>query len=220
MKSATSHVPMIKSSLILLSGGQGTRFGSKIPKQYLPLNGTPLVLHSLKILSSLPQIAEVIVVCDPSYQETFQEYPVSFAIPGERRQDSVFSGLQQVSYPWVIIHDGARPFIYPDEIHDLLETAEKIGAAALASPIPYTIKQRNPVRTLDRDNLAIIHTPQCIKTEILREGLALAKEKQLTLVDDIEAAEIIGKPSQLVFNKHPQIKISYPEDLTIAQALL
>ncbi|WP_100934555.1 2-C-methyl-D-erythritol 4-phosphate cytidylyltransferase [Candidatus Chlamydia corallus] len=211
---------MIKSSLILLSGGQGRRFGSDIPKQYLPLHGLPLVLHSLKTLSSLPQIAEIIVVCAPSHQEIFKEYQVSFALPGERRQDSVFSGLQQVSYSWVLIHDGARPFVYPDEIFDLVATAEKIGAAALASPIPYTIKQRNPVRTLDRNNLAVIHTPQCIKTEILREGLSLAEKKRLTLVDDIEAAEILGKPPQLVFNKHPQIKISYPEDLTIAQALL
>ncbi|SPN73699.1 2-C-methyl-D-erythritol 4-phosphate cytidylyltransferase,2-C-methyl-D-erythritol 4-phosphate cytidylyltransferase,GTP:adenosylcobinamide-phosphate guanylyltransferase,2-C-methyl-D-erythritol 4-phosphate cytidylyltransferase,Uncharacterized protein family UPF0007 [Chlamydia serpentis] len=211
---------MIKTSLIFLSGGQGKRFGSSTPKQYLPLNGIPLVHYSLKTLTSLPQIAEIVVVCHPSYRKIFEEYEVFFAIPGKRRQDSVFSGLQHVSYPWVLIHDGARPFVYPDEISDLVTTAEKIGAAALASPIPYTIKQRHPVRTLDRDNLAITHTPQCIKTELLKEGLSLAKEKELTLVDDIQAAEILGEPSQLIFNKHPQIKISYPEDLTIAQALL
>ncbi|ANH78379.1 2-C-methyl-D-erythritol 4-phosphate cytidylyltransferase [Candidatus Chlamydia sanziniae] len=214
-------VPMSdKHSLILLSGGQGRRFGSSTPKQYLPFYNKPLILHSLATFSTLSEIAEIIVVCAPMYREIFGNYTVTFAEPGERRQDSVFSGLHQVSHPWVLVHDGVRPFVYPDEITELILAAKHSGAATLASPLPYTIKQRSPVRTLDRDALAIIHTPQCIKTEILSEGLLLAMKKNLTLPDDTGAAELLGYTPQLVFNKHPQLKISYPEDLTIAHALL
>ncbi|WP_201456646.1 2-C-methyl-D-erythritol 4-phosphate cytidylyltransferase [Chlamydia sp. 17-3921] len=210
---------MIRSSLILLSGGRGERFGSSIPKQYQTFHGAPLILHSLKTFVKIPQIKEIIVVCHSEYQDIFQDYPVIFAYPGERRQDSVFSGLKKVSNPWTLVHDGARPFVYAEEVAELFAAAQQSNAATLASPLPYAIKQRASLQTLDRDSLAIIHTPQCIKTEILKTGLLKAQEQNITLTDDTAAAEILGVTAKLVFNKYPQIKVSYPEDLTIAHAL-
>ncbi|BAE81617.1 2-C-methyl-D-erythritol 4-phosphate cytidylyltransferase [Chlamydia felis Fe/C-56] len=209
-----------KCSLILLSGGKGERFGANQPKQYLPFQGQPLILHALNSALLIPEINEIIVVCDASYEHIFEGYSVKFAPAGMRRQDSVFSGLHHVTNPWVLVHDGVRPFIYPDEVSELIVIAQQTGAATLVSNVPYTIKQRNPVKTLDRDSLSIVHTPQCIKTEILLEGLELADREQITLVDDTQAAELLGIPVSLVSNKHPQIKITYPEDLTIAHALL
>lgn len=116
-------------------------------------------------------------------------------------------------------HDGARPFVYLEEISKLLEACLHNDSVALASSLPYAIKQRSPVKTLDREALALVHTPQCVKTDVLKQGLLLAQQRNLTLVDDTEAAEILSVPTKLIFATHPQIKISYPEDLTIASSL-
>lgn len=210
----------LSCSLVLLGGGRGERFNSPQPKQYTPLCGEPLILHALHSYQSLPFIQEIVVVCEEHYQELFHSYPVKFASPGALRQDSVFSGLQQVSSPWVCVHDGVRPFVYADEVFEVCSAALKTGAAALATSATYTIKSRTPVRTLDRDAVAVIHTPQCINTEILKEGLLLANMMDFTLSDDSEAAELLGIEPTLVFSNRVQMKITYPEDLLFAEALL
>ena len=210
----------LSCSLVLLGGGKGERFQSFQPKQYAHLDGEPLILHALHAYQRLPFIQEIVIVCEEQYQELFLPYPVKFASPGALRQDSVFSGLQQVSSPWVCVHDGVRPFVYSDEVTEVCFAALKTGAAALATPATYTIKSRTPVRTLDRDAIAVIHTPQCIDTEILREGLLLAKIMDFTLSDDTEAAELLGIEPTLIFSNRTQIKVTYPEDLLFAEALL
>lgn len=209
-----------KYSFILLSGGKGERFHNPLPKQYLPLDETCSVLHALHSALLIPEISEYIVVCHEHYRSVFSSYPVQIAPPGASRQSSVLSGLQYAQEQWVLIHDGARPFIYRDEVEALMLSAQKTGAAALASPIPYTVKQKSPVRTLDRTNMLMTHTPQCIKKTILTEGIALAQERNLILDDDTQAAELLDVPVSLVLTKHPHIKITYPEDLAIARALL
>lgn len=211
-----------KCSLILLSGGKGRRFGGSCPKQYLPFaHQEPLILYPLKKCLSFPKIHEVIVVCDPQFQYVFKNFDkIIFAPSGERRQDSVLSGLQYVSNPWVFIHDGARPFVYHDEMNELLQAAYETGAAALASPITYALKQKSPVQTMNRNQFLITHTPQCIRTVLLHQGLELALSKNRTLFDDVEAVELLNLPTSFIFNKHPQIKINQAEDLLFAKALL
>lgn len=210
----------LSCSLVLLGGGKGERFNSLQPKQYTHLCGEPLILHALHAYQRLPFVQEVVVVCEEQYRELFLPYSVKIASPGTLRQDSVFSGLQQVSTPWVCIHDGVRPFVYADEVIEVCSAARKTGAAALASPATYTIKSCAPVRTLDRDALAVIHTPQCLDTEVLREGLLLARAMDFSLSDDTEAAELLGIEPTLVFSNRVQIKVTYPEDLLFAETLL
>lgn len=211
-----------KCSLILLSGGKGKRFGGPCPKQYLPFaNQEPLILYPLKQCLSFPQIHEVIVVCEPRYQHVFKDFTnIIFAEAGERRQDSVLSGIQHVSYPWVFIHDGARPFVYHDEMTELLQAARQTGAAALASPLAYALKQKKPLQTMDRNQFVITHTPQCMQTSLLRQGLERALAENRTLFDDVEAAELQNLPVSFILNKHPQLKINQAEDLLFAKALL
>ncbi len=209
-----------KCSLILLSGGQGSRCKTKTPKQYLPLCGKPVILHSLTKILTFGEIAEVIVVCDPEYQPVFSPFPVRFARPGSHRQQSVLSGLQETTSPWVCVHDGARPFIYASEVSQLIQAAQNTGAATLVSPIPYTIKQRDPVKTWNKEDFVCSHTPQCVKTDLLLQGLRLAEKEGRTLTDDVEAAEILGIQTALVPITHPQIKITYPEDFYLAEAIL
>lgn len=205
-------------SLILLGGGLGRRFGSNQPKQYLPFLGEPLILYPLKQCLILP-VREVIVVCAPNYRSLFTAYPVKYALPGPRRQDSVLSGLQETSSPLVLVHDGARPFVYADDVTSLIAAATVGGAAVLVSPLPYTIKQGASSKTINRNELKIAHTPQCLQSNLLFQGLLQAKQEGILLHDDVEAAELLGKPITQVVSSHPHIKITYPEDFIIAEAL-
>ncbi len=93
--------------------------GANMPKQYLPLRGEPIATHSLRLFASMPEVGEVVVVCDPSYRDVFEgaklsrALPLKFALPGKERQDSVFNGLQAIatSAALVAVHDSARPLV-------------------------------------------------------------------------------------------------------------
>jgi 2-C-methyl-D-erythritol 4-phosphate cytidylyltransferase len=97
----------------------GKRMGANMPKQYLPLRGEPIATYSLRLFASMPEVGEVVVVCDPSYRDIFtnaklpRHLPLSFALPGKERQDSVFNGLQAIkpAAQLVAIHDSARPLV-------------------------------------------------------------------------------------------------------------
>ena len=97
---AAAAVEKDSVSVVLLAGGVGKRMKADMPKQYLPLLGTPIALHSLKKFAEMEEVGEIVVVCDPSYRDIFEGCPVSkpvkFALPGKERQDSVFNGLSEV----------------------------------------------------------------------------------------------------------------------------
>lgn len=193
--------------------------GTGTPKQYLPLKGKPLALHSFAVLSSFPEVTEVIVVCTPDYYALFPD--AQYANPGTRRQDSVFNALKLATSPFVLIHDAARPFVDPSCIHELVGVAKKHGAATLGVPVKSTIKigkiGGEVERTLSRDALIEIQTPQMIKREWLIEGYA--KIGQKTITDDVALIENLGYPVHLVMGSYKNIKVTTPEDLQIAEAL-
>ncbi|MBI3901145.1 MAG: 2-C-methyl-D-erythritol 4-phosphate cytidylyltransferase, partial [Chlamydiia bacterium] len=156
-----------KISLILVSGGIGLRMGATTPKQYLPLGGVPIALHSFHLFSNMEEIDELVVVCEEKYQSLFtSSKPLFFAPPGKRRQDSVAQGaaLTSQNTDLLIVHDAVRPFVKKDEVLALLEKALSIGAAALASPCTSTIKEVDEnylvQKTLDRTKIWAIQTPQ------------------------------------------------------------
>uniref|UniRef100_A0A453G6D9 2-C-methyl-D-erythritol 4-phosphate cytidylyltransferase n=1 Tax=Aegilops tauschii subsp. strangulata TaxID=200361 RepID=A0A453G6D9_AEGTS len=111
-------------SVILLSGGQGKRMGANMPKQYLPLLGVPIALHSLRTFCGMKEVKEVVVVCDPSYKNVFEgsvenlQIPIKFTTPGKERQDSVFNGLQEIDgdSELVCVHDSARPLVSSEDV--------------------------------------------------------------------------------------------------------
>ncbi|XVF75107.1 hypothetical protein PTKIN_Ptkin13bG0161400 [Pterospermum kingtungense] len=136
-------------SVILLAGGKGKRMGASMPKQYLPLLGQPIALFSLYTFSHMIEVKEIVVVCDPSYKDIFEEteekinVDLKFALPGKERQDSVYSGLQEVDLnsELVCIHDSARPLVTSEDVEKVLKDGWMVGAAVLGVPVKATIKE-------------------------------------------------------------------------------
>jgi 2-C-methyl-D-erythritol 4-phosphate cytidylyltransferase len=215
------------TSLIFLAGGQGTRMGGTIAKQFRPLLGKPLALYSLEIFSRLAEIDEIIIVCNPSYHSLFlpASKPVRFAAPGNRRQDSVYNGLMAVSEQadLICVHDSARPFIEKERVLALLDAADCFGAAALAIPVSSTIKQADRKlciqRTISRDELWEVQTPQAIRRSLFLKAYEYAKTHQIEATDDLSLIEALGKPAFLVQGSELNFKITTPFDWALAEYL-
>lgn len=212
--------------VVLLAGGKGTRMGSSLPKQFLPLDGEPIVLYSLKIFLSHPAVTQVVVVCDPMYRDYFSAYPVTFAQPGETRQMSLFHGFKEISplVKWICVHDAARPFISHEMLHILFQEGQEQGAAVVGMPLKWTVKEadkkRHVLRTLNREMLWEIQTPQFLKREILDQGMQFALAHGITVTDDVALAELIGHPVKIIQGSYLNLKITTPEDLLVAECFV
>jgi 2-C-methyl-D-erythritol 4-phosphate cytidylyltransferase len=218
-------------SVIFLAGGIGTRMKSAIPKQYLCVHQKPLALYSFEVLSSLPEVQDFIVVCEPQYEPLFQSYAkakgvnLQFACPGERRQDSVLNGIHYLQHhPLVCIHDSARPLIEPSVVRRVVQAAEDWGAAAVGVRVKSTIKicdgAQIIVDTPNRASLWEVQTPQVIRLDLLKAGFAYAQEHHLTVTDDVSLVELLGKPVNIVEGSYSNIKVTTPEDLIFAEKLI
>jgi 2-C-methyl-D-erythritol 4-phosphate cytidylyltransferase len=220
--------PIHLISAILLAGGKGTRFKSTIPKQFLTLGSKPLVLHSFELLAKSGLITEIIVVCEEFYRHLFTSkthLKIGFANPGFRRQDSVASGLAQITKgSFVCIHDAARPFLQLEDLKKVIEQALIHKAAALSMPAKNTIKEIDSTgfvkQTLNREILRETLTPQVIALDLLKKGLLEAEKKKIDITDDVSAVELMGHTVKLVLGKFSNIKITNPEDLQLAQSFL
>ncbi len=210
-------------SLIFLAGGVGSRMKSRTPKQFLKLKKQPIAHHSLEIFLKHPDIKEVIVVCDSNYHHYFSDYPVKFAPPGKRRQDSVYNGFQLTTADWICVHDSARPFITENMLETLFQEGKSVGAAVIGMPMKATIKEgcdNNLVkRTLPREQIWEIQTPQFLARSVLEKGFSHAREHKLTVTDDVSLAELVEHPVKLVKGCERNLKITTPEDLIIAQQI-
>ncbi len=213
-------------SVILLAGGKGTRIKSTSPKQYLLLKNKLMARHSFEVFLSTPNIKEIIVVCEPAYQHYFatdSHVPILFALPGERRQDSVFNGLEKVSADteWVCIHDSARPLINSEIVNRVIDAACEVGAATTGMPLKFTVKESNAQclvkKTLDRSLIWEIQTPQVIKIDLLKRGFNCANKNNLTVTDDVSLVELLGLPVKLVEGSDCNIKVTTSQDLVIAE---
>ncbi len=217
-------------SVILLAGGKGSRMNSTIPKQYLKLKDKPIVNYSYERLLTLPNLKEMIVVCEDQYHSFFEvptHIPLKFALPGKRRQDSVYNGLHKVSSDTnlVCIHDGARPFLNKTFVLEAIHQASIHGASSLAVPLKNTVKEVNAdgfvLQTLDRTKLFEIQTPQVIEYELLKRAfLYNHNNNNIDVTDDTSLVEHLNEPVKLVLSSYQNIKITTAEDLNLAEKIL
>ncbi|NDD57672.1 MAG: 2-C-methyl-D-erythritol 4-phosphate cytidylyltransferase [Chlamydiae bacterium] len=216
-------------SSILLAGGCGSRFGGTIPKQFISLGKKLVVHHSLELLLSCEQIQEVVIVVTNGFQEYFSAYTspkIRFAPSGATRQESVYQGFLRVcpDAEYVCIHDGARPLVTRKELLLVIEDGIQYQAAALGVPAKNTMKKTNALgfveETLSRECLYEMHTPQVLSTKMLWKGLSLAEQTGVVVTDDISLAELAGCRAKVTLSSYRNIKITTPEDLIIAKALM
>ena len=232
--SASSLVPDDSVSLVLLAGGVGKRMGAAIPKQYLELNGRPIATYSMILFASMPQVGEIVVVCEPDWKDVFENCyktlarkpPLKFALPGAERQDSVFNGLQAIreGAALVAVHDAARPLITAKDASNCFEDAMRVGAAVLGVPVKPTIKEvdgnKMVVKTLKRAALWEVQTPQVIRPELLKAGFELVAKESLEVTDDVSIVEAMGKPVLITPGAYTNIKVTTPDDMSVAERFL
>lgn len=218
---------LLRVSALLLAGGIGHRMKSTIPKQYLQLGSKAIARYSFDCLCMVPEIVEIVVVCEEEYRELFKEQPppiaLSFAKPGLRRQDSVYNGYRAIaSTPDLIcIHDAARPFVTSAIVKRVVSAAQEYGAATAAMPIKFTVKEANDEQlvrhTPDRSKIWEIQTPQALKPHIIERGFQHIDAHGLTVTDDVSLAEQLGLPVKLVEGGYTNLKVTTPEDLLMAE---
>lgn len=214
-------------SAIVLAAGKGKRFGLKVPKVFSNLGGKPVISFSLSVLNRHPKVNEIIVVAgaenNKKIEGIIRKYKINKVkkiVPGgEERQDSVLNGLRSISRDadYVLIHDGARPFIDADMVSRLCLAAKKTGASIAAVKVKNTIKEaRNQVvvKTLRRDNLWEVQTPQVFRKGIILQ--AYGRMGNLEVTDDAMLVERMGIAVRVSQGSYSNIKITTPEDLITA----
>ena len=219
---------------IIAAAGQGTRMGGKRAKQFLELASTPVLIHALKAFEACDAIQEIIVVLPAAAVSDFSGLArpyklkkVRTVVPGgPTRAGSVLRGLQAVSMDEsdiVAVHDGTRPFVTTDEIKRTVHAAETSGAAILVAPVVDTVKEVQDgevLRTVSRERLRRALTPQCFRYAILREAYEQVDELDPTLTDESSLVERLGVAVTIVEGSARNMKITEPDDLVIAEAIL
>lgn len=218
-----------KRYVIIVAGGNGNRMNTPVPKQFLKLDGKPIVMHTItKFLETDPSI-EVILVIAQEHQATWEtlchEYmfnkPVKIANSGESRFQSVKNGLQYVTELSIVgVHDAVRPLVSSKTIIAAYKAAEMYGSAIPAVPINDSIRQIESTRNiaLDRSRYCAIQTPQCFRSDILKK--AYEQDYKYTFTDDATVVEAMGEQIRLVDGNTENLKITGPKDLIVAEALM
>jgi 2-C-methyl-D-erythritol 4-phosphate cytidylyltransferase / 2-C-methyl-D-erythritol 2,4-cyclodiphosphate synthase len=225
----------MKTVAIIPAGGAGRRLKAGIPKQYLSLNELPVLVHSLKVFGEAKVINEIILVVPESDIKFVREELIikndlqkvaRIVAGGATRQDSVRNGIAAIDVKCdiVVVHDGVRPFVTPEMISRAVEVAREFQAAVIGVPAKDTIKETQDddfiVKTVPRQNLWITHTPQAFQFTVLQQAYEAAYRDDYCGTDDASLVERIGLKVKMIAGSYENIKITTPEDLVIAEALL
>lgn len=223
------------ADVIIVGAGEGIRMQDKVPKPYIELKGKPIIALTLRVFNEIQEIENIIVVTHPERVEYCKSEVVEkFGFKkvrevtkgGAKRQDSVKLGLEAISstlnpIPYtLLIHDAVRPFITGDFITHLIKMCAKYGAVVPGIPATNTIKEVEDGfvrRTLQRNHLYEIQTPQVFKYSIIKEAYERAYSNGFYGTDDASLVERIGVPVKIVAGLPSNIKITTPEDLLYAE---
>ncbi|MFH5837321.1 2-C-methyl-D-erythritol 4-phosphate cytidylyltransferase [Proteiniclasticum sp. C24MP] len=219
---------------LIVSGGKGVRMGSSIPKQFLELDGIPVLIRTLMAFDAVEEIDQMVLVLPEKYISYYDSLgykpvtPLTLVPAGKERQDSVRNGLLKASEldedSMVLIHDGVRPLVSAEAIRNGIKYAGKYGASACGVHPKDTIKgvdeEGFSTGTLDRNRYFLIQTPQCFRTkEILHGHDEILKQKK-PVTDDTMVYEACYGPVYLYEGDYANIKITTEEDLLVAEQIL
>lgn len=218
--------------MIIVAGGKGLRMGSALPKQFIPIGGKPLLMHTIDVFLQYDKNMHVILVLPIDQQaywkELCEEYvfqrPYLLANGGNTRFHSVQNGLSLIDRQEdgvVGVHDGVRPFVSLETIRQCYDAAERLGAVVPVTDINETVRyvsSASQSHTVNRDEYKLVQTPQVFGIQLLKQ--AYQQEYIETFTDDASVVEAMGKTIHLVTGNRENIKITTPFDLTIAETLL
>lgn len=222
---------MGKLGVIIVAAGKGARMKTAESKQYLPLNGKPVLVHTLELFQHTAEIDTIALVASAGDMERCRDYVKQFRLSkvhrivagGAERQHSVHEGLKALppDVEWVLVHDGVRPFAAREHIVDCWRKAMEYDACVLAVPVKDTIKivdHAGVIRsTPDRRSLWAIQTPQAFRRSLLEQAYEQAALDGFVGTDDAMLVERIGTPVHVVEADYYNIKITTPEDLPWAE---
>jgi 2-C-methyl-D-erythritol 4-phosphate cytidylyltransferase len=223
------------ATAIIVAAGQGLRMEAAVRKQYMALNGEPVLVHTLKAFCSADVIQQICLVVPAEDMAFCKEYlidrvahpeRITLVAGGKERQDSVFSGLQAVTdrSGIILVHDGVRPFISVDLINACIREAERSGACLAGIPAFDTLKQLTDdqiiEKTLDRRRIWLAQTPQAFAFDILLRAHIQADAEGYRATDDAMLVERLGNPVKMVHGSRMNLKITTQEDLALAEALV
>ncbi len=220
---------------IVPAAGVGFRMGSDTPKQYLSLNGTPVIVIALRKLASIAEIKTIVVALHPQdrwfsqLQPTLDERVVA-VVGGDQRHLSVLNALLSISaaaqeQDWVLVHDAVRPCVLSSDIRKLLTELDRhaIGGM-LGAPAENTLKRVDDQSvvhsTLDRSSVWNAFTPQMFRYGLLLAAIETAVKKNTMVTDEASAIELMGKRPQMIEGARTNIKITHAVDLALASKIL
>jgi 2-C-methyl-D-erythritol 4-phosphate cytidylyltransferase len=231
---------MSRIAAILPAAGLGTRMGAETPKQFLELNGTPIVIHSLRRIASCALVTDLIVATRADEIGKLEEWiarekfkqTVRVVKGGDSRQDSVAAALREVpnEVEIVLVHDAVRPFVTAQQIARVIEEARRCQAAILGIPAMDTVKEVKRaslpedvaliVGTVPRERVVLAQTPQAFATKLLKEAFARAQADGVNASDEAGLVERMGHDVHVVLGSESNMKITRPADMDLARFYL
>lgn len=227
---------MRENYVIIVAGGSGSRMNSNLPKQFLLLAGKPVLMHTIERFSGAASKPKIVIVLNESLldywkmlvEEYHFEIPHLVAQGGKSRFQSVKNGLDKIfqleadnlEEVGIAIHDGARPLVSPTLIDDCFAALNKHQATVVAvqSTNSVRIGSASESKSVERENVWMIQTPQTFSAQILKE--AFLQPELASFTDDASVVEKLGYPIHIIPGDHKNIKITFEDDLKIAQLYL
>jgi 2-C-methyl-D-erythritol 4-phosphate cytidylyltransferase len=219
----------MKKFALIVAGGSGTRMKSEVPKQFLDLLGKPLLMHTIEAFTKYDPKISIIVVIPEIWMNLWKERcrKHHFAVEhklvagGEIRFRSVQNGLNQIKEDGIVfIHDGVRPLVSEDTIQQCYKTAVEKGNSLPVVPVSESVRKQesNNSKAVDRSKYFLVQTPQTFKVSLIQKAYNQSTTEDFT--DDATVLESMGVIINLTKGNRENIKITYPEDLLFAKAVL
>jgi 2-C-methyl-D-erythritol 4-phosphate cytidylyltransferase len=231
---------MTRIAAILPAAGLGTRMGAETPKQFLELDGTPIVIHTLRRIAACDLVTDIIIATraegiaslEASVKSEKCQQSVRVIRGGASRQESVAAALAEIASETeiILVHDAVRPFVTVDQIARVIEEARRCHAAILGIPAMDTVKEVKRaslpedvaliIATIPRERVVLAQTPQAFSATLLKEAFARADADGVVASDEAGLVERLGRDVHVVLGSESNIKITKPTDMELARFYL